>query len=270
MSVRRKALAFVKRDIIEESSYKLAFLLHISGIFFQIFAFFFLSKLVGKGTVPSLQPYGGDYFAFVLVGIAFAGYHMAALGGFASSIREAQVKGTLEAVLLTQTGIRTVVLCSSLYRFLWTSLTIVVYLLIGVMLFGVMIGGANIVGAILVLILTVASSSGLGIISASFVMVFKKGDPLAFAFSGASFLLGGVYYPVAVLPNGLQKVSYILPMRHSLEGMRLSLLQGAPMKEIAPNLIALVIFTVILLPIGLLCFQYAVKRAKIDGSLTHY
>lgn len=270
MSVLRKALAFVKRDVTEESSYKLAFLLHISGIFFQIFAFFFLSKLIGKGTVPSLKPYGGDYFSFVLVGIAFAGYHLTALSGFASSIREAQVKGTLEAVLLTQTGIRTIVLCSSLYRFLWTSLTIVVYLLIGAILFGVTIGGANLLGAILVLVLTIASSSGLGIISASFVMVFKRGDPLAFAFSGASFLLGGVYYPVAVLPHGLQKVSYVLPLRHSLEGMRLSLLKGAPMKVIIPNLLALAGLTVILVPIGLLCFQYAVRRAKMDGSLTHY
>ncbi len=270
MSGVRKALAFVKKDVLEETSYKLAFLLHISGIFFQIFVFFFLSKLIGRESVPALKPYGGDYFAFVLIGIAFAGYHMAALSGFSTSIREAQMKGTLEAVLLTQTGIRSVVLCSSLYRFLWTSLTIVAYLLIGAVLFGVTIGGANALGALLVLVLTIASSSGLGIISASFVMVFKRGDPLAFAFSGASFLLGGVYYPVAVLPGWLQKVSYILPLRHSLEGMRLSLLKGAPMSVIAPNVLALVGFTVILLPIGLVCFQYAVNRAKMDGSLTHY
>jgi len=270
MFVLRKALAFVKRDIVEETSYKLAFLMRVSGIFFAVFTFFFLSKLIGKGTVPHLEPYGGDYFSFVLIGIAFSGYHQVALSGFSRSIREAQMKGTLEAVLLTQTGIPAIVLCSSLYRFIWSSLTVVIYLLIGIIVFGVSVGGANVVGAFVVLLLTITSFSGIGVISASFVMVFKKGDPLAFALSGASFLLGGVYYPVAVLPSWLQKISYFLPIRHSLEGMRLCLLRQAPLKVIAPNLIALVGFTIILLPLSLLCFRYAVRKAKIDGSLTHY
>ncbi len=270
MSVFRKALAFVEKDIIEESSYKLAFLLRISGIFFQVFAFFFLSKLIEKGTARSLEPYGGDYFPFVLVGIAFSGYHQAALSGFSSSIREAQMKGTLEAVLLTQTGIGEVILYSSLYPFIWTSVTILIYLAFGAAFLGVKFGGANAPGVILVLILTIASFSGIGIISASFVMVFKKGDPLAFALSGASFLLGGVYYPVAVLPVWLQKVSYLLPMRHSLEGMRLCLLGQAPLRLVVPKLIALACFAAVLLPVGLLCFRRAVKKAKMDGSLTQY
>ena len=132
------------------------------------------------------------------------------------------------------------------------------------------VAGANLLGALLVLVLTIASFSGIGIISASFVMVFKRGDPLAFAFSGASYLLGGVYYPVAVLPSWLQKISYLLPIRHSLEGIRLCLLGRASLKMIAPNLIALLCFTAVLPPSGLLCFQRAVRRANMDGSLTHY
>ena len=270
MSVVRKPLAFISRDIIEEASYKLAFLMRIGGVFLASFTFFFLSKLIGKGTVPYLQPYGGDYFSFVLIGIAFAGYNQMALSGFSRRIREAQMKGTLEAVLLTQTSIPTIVLCSALYTFIWTSFTVVLYLLVGVVVLGVRMSGANLPGALLVLVLTVASFSGVGIISASFVMVFKKGDPLAFTLTAASFLLGGVYYPVAVLPSALQKISYILPIRHSLDAMRLCLLRQASFKMIAPNVIALTVFSAILLPLGFLCFQYAVKRAKIAGSLTHY
>jgi len=270
MSLLRKPLAFIRRDIIEEASYKLAFLLRLGGIFFASFTFFFLSKLIGKAAVPYLERYGGDYFSFVLIGIAFSGYLQVALSGFSRSIREAQMKGTLEAVLVTQTGIPTIVFCSSLYSFIWTSLTVVVYLLVGVIVFGVRMNGANVLGAFLVLVLTIASFSGVGIISASFVMVFKRGDPLAFAISGASFLLGGVYYPIAVLPEWLQKISYFLPIRHSLEGMRLCLLRQASFKMIAPSLAALVGFAAVLLPVGFLCFQHAVKKAKIDGSLTHY
>jgi len=45
----------------------------------------------------------------------------------------------------------------SLYRFIWTSLTIVLYLLIGMILFGVKMGGANLLWALLVLVVTIAS-----------------------------------------------------------------------------------------------------------------
>lgn len=270
MSLFRKPLAFIRRDFIEEASYKLAFLMRLGSIFLSSLTFFFLSKLIGKGSLPYLKPYGGDYFSFVLIGIALSGYLQMALSGFSRSMREAQLKGTLEAVLLTRTSISAIILCSSLYAFMWTSLTVVVYLLVGVAVFGMKMTGANLPGALLMLILTIASFCGIGIISASFVMVFKKGDPLAFAISAASFLLGGVYYPVAVLPSGLQKISYFLPIRHSLDGMRLCLLKQASFEMIAPNLIALVSFSAVLLPLGLLCFQYAVKRAKIAGSLTHY
>ncbi len=270
MSVFAKPLAFIKRDIVEEMSYRFAFLMRLGGIVLVAFTLSFLSKLIGKAAVPYLRPYGGDYFSFVLIGIAFSGYLQVAVSEFSRSIRDAQMKGTLEAVLATPTGIPTIVFCSSLYRFVWTSLTVVLYLLIGGIIFGVRMTGANLLGALLILLLTIASFSGIGIISASFVMVFKKGDPLALALFGASVLLGGVYYPIAVLPPWLQKISYVVPIRHSLEGMRLCLLRQASFQMIAPSVMALVGFAAVLLPLGFLCFRYAVKRAKIDGSLTHY
>jgi ABC-2 type transport system permease protein len=52
--------------------------------------------------------------------------------------------------------------------------------------------------------------------------------------------------------------------------MRLALLQGASWSQLAPDILALVIFALILLPLSLTAFRYAVHRAKVEGSLTHY
>lgn len=270
MSYLRKPVAFLIRDVREEASYKLAFIMRTAGVFLATFTFFFLSKLIGKATVPYLTAYGGDYFSFVLIGIAFSGYHQVALSGFSRRIREAQMKGTLEAVLLTQTGIPTIIFCSALYPLLWTTLSVVLYFVVGIVILGAKISSGNVPGAFLILLLTITSFCGIGIMSASFVMVFKKGDPLAVIVSATSFLLGGVYYPIAVLPDWLQKVSYFLPIRHSLEGMRLCLLGQASFRTIVPSILALTVLTAILLPLGFLSFQYAVRRAKIAGSLAHY
>ncbi len=265
-----KPLAFIWRDFIVETSYKFAFFIQLFGIFISTLTFFFLSKLLGDVGVSYLKPYGGNYFSFVLIGVAFYSYLGVSIRSLSESIREGQMLGTLEALLVTQTEIPTIIISSSLYSFIWASFRVAVYLLLGVFVFDVNMGNANLVGALVILLLTIISFGSLGIISASFIMIMKRGDPIGWMFTSVSGLLGGLYYPISVLPNWLQKFSYLLPVTYSLEGMRLALLKGYSLSELIPNILALVIFSIIMLPLGILIFGYAVKRAKRDGTLTQY
>ena len=270
VSFIEKSLAFLWRDFINEASYKFAFFLQLVGILVSIITYFFLSKLLGDIGVPYLKPYGGNYFSFILIGVAFFSYLRISIDGISKSIREGQMLGTLEALLVTQTGIPTIIISSSLYSFIFASFKVAVYLLLGVFVFGVNMGNANFAGALLILFLTIISFSSFGIISASFVMVLKRGDPISSIFTSVSGILGGLYYPVSVLPGWLQKLSYLLPVTYSLEGMRLALLQGYSLRELMPNIVALLLFSIIMLPLSIFIFGYAVKRAKIDGTLTQY
>ena len=98
----------------------------------------------------------------------------------------------------------------------------------------------------------------------------NRGDPIQWGVSALNGLLGGVYYPVAILPPVLAGLARLLPITYSLHAMRLALLQGASWNELALDILALVIFSVILVPLSLVAFRYAVHRAKVEGSLTHY
>ena len=266
----RKPLAFVCRDFINESSYKLAFVTQVAGIFFTTVVWFFLSNLFGNSVSPYLKKYGGDYFSFVLIGISFTNYLEVSLRSFSSSIRSAQTLGTLEAMLVTQTKVQMIIFSSSLYSFIMTSFRVVVYLLCGAIFFGLPMGKANYSGACLILTITIACFCSLGIISASFIMVFKKGNPLNWIFVNLSWLLGGVLYPISVLPEWLEKISYLLPITYSLEGMRMALIRGHTIHDLLPNIIPLLGFTVVLLPLSMSVFKFSVKRAKMEGSLIQY
>ena len=101
-------------------------------------------------------------------------------------------------------------------------------------------------------------------------MAFKRGNPINWLFTSASLLLGGVYYPVSVLPDWLQQVSAFLPMTHALEGIRLAMLQGHNLQMLSTSVLGLGLFTIIVLPLSLVMFQFAVRQAKIHGSLTQY
>ena len=270
ISCIEKPLAFIWRDIINEATYKLAFIMQFFNAFILILTLFFLSKLLGDVGVSYLKPYGGDYFDFVLIGIAFFSYLDVSMKELSKVIREGQMLGTLEALLVTQTNIPTIIISSTFYSFLWATFQVSAYLILGTLLFGINLGNANIVSALSILLLTIISFSSLGIISASFVMILKKGDPVAWIFGAVSSFLGGVYYPISVLPGWLQKISYLLPVTYSLEAMRLALLKGYSISDLAPTILVLIAFSVTMLPLSIFIFKYAVRRAKTDGSLTHY
>jgi len=266
----QKMVAFIKRDFSITASYRLSFFFQFFGILFSVVTFYFIAKLFGKAAVPYLSSYGGDYFSFVLIGIAFSDYLGVGLSSFAGTIRQGQMLGTLEAMLVTPTRVHSIVLFSSIWQFLLTSIRVLAYILLGVFFFGVSITRPNIPAAFLVLILTVLAFSSLGIISASFIMVFKRGDPLNWLMGSFSTLFGGVLFPITILPGWLQTISYFLPITYSLRAMRHALLQSYPFRALGFDILILALFSAILLPLGVYAFGVGVRRAKKDGSLTHY
>ena len=264
-----RAFAFLRRDLRLQLSYRFAFLLQVFGVFFNLLVFFFLSKLIGPSAASYLSNYGGDYFAFVLIGLAFAGYFGVGLQGFANTIREAQTTGALEAMLLTPTRLSTVVLSSSIYDYGFVTFQVLVYLVFGWLFFDVRLHG-NLPAALVILLLTIVVMTAVGVLAASFIMVLKRGDPVTWLFSSLGLLLGGVYYPVDLMPSWLQMLSRVLPITYSLDAMRRALLTDASFAELMPNMAALAVFALVLTPLSLAVFRKAVHKAKVDGSLAHF
>jgi len=84
-----------------------------------------------------------------------------------------------------------------------------------------------------------------------------------------SGLVGGMMYPVSVLPGPLRLLARLIPVTCSLEGMRAALLAGAGWRELWPSIVALLLFAVILIPLSFVVFAWALRRTKVTGTLTH-
>ncbi|MBL7198406.1 MAG: ABC transporter permease [Candidatus Omnitrophica bacterium] len=266
----RKVFAFIKKDFLSHISYKMAFVIRWFGIFISIFTFYYLSKLIGHQSSGHLASYGGDYFPFILVGIAATSYIGTSLGSFASKISQEQRIGTLEMMLVTPTRLSTIIISLSLYSFIFATINVLIYLGFGCYFLGVDFSNANLPAALIILILTIISFSSIGIISASFIIVFKRGDPIMWAISGLSQLFGGVFFPVTIFPKYLQLISYSIPITYSLRSLRYALLKGYSLQALLPDILVLLVFSVILLPLSVVAFNWAVKRAKKAGTLAFY
>jgi ABC-2 type transport system permease protein len=268
-TLRKLSMLFL-RDLAVARSYRAAFVLELFYALFGVASFYFLSKFIASPELERSLPQGTSYFSFVLVGLAFFDYLTVALHTFDESLQNARQNGTLENLLVTQTSLPVILAGSSLYPFVLLSLRTVIYLGWGAVLFGFPWRGANLSGALLILMASILACSGLGILSASYLLVFKRGNPFNWAIMGLSSVVGGMMYPVSVLPVWLQHIARLVPITYALEGMRAALLDHAALQDLWPSLAALLIFAAILLPISFVVFSWALRRTKIAGTLTHF
>jgi ABC-2 type transport system permease protein len=232
----------------------------------MLLAFWFVARLMGD-QVPQLERYGGNYFSFVLLAYAPLEYLRVSIWGFSARIREAQSLGTLEALLVTPVGIPTVLFGSVAYPFAWATLRAVGFLLIAGWADD-RLGAARWDAVALMFLLSMVVFGAIGILSASFIMVFKKGDPISPLFFGASTLFSGLFFPTQML-GPLQWISKLMPLTYAAETSRLGML-GATWTELAPELAKLALFAAALIPTAAWAFRHALDRARRDGTLAHY
>src|SRR5712691_8111685 len=266
----RELWFFFWRDLSIARTYRTVFILEAIEALFGAAMFYYVARFVDTPALQHALPQGGSYFAFSLVGFVFLDYLNAALDTFDRGLEEARDTGTLEHLLITQTSLPVFVVGSAIYPFVATTLRIVIYVAWAAALFGFPLHAANWLAVFAVLLVTLLAFSGLGILSASYLLLFKRGNPAKWFFLGVSSVLGGMMYPVSVLPQNLQRVARLVPITYSLEGMRAALLGRAGLAELWPSLRALLLFSIILLPLAFVVFSWALRRTKVTGTLTHF
>jgi ABC-2 type transport system permease protein len=265
-----KIWILMRRDFIEEVSYRLNILIEVCGVLVYSGIFYFVAKVFSGSAAPYLARYRGDYFSFVLIGLAFTGYLNVGLHTFVNVIRNEQMMGTLEVILSTPTPLSVVLGARLLFNFLHNSLILISYFAFGVFLMGASYAGANWAAVPLIVLMSLAAFASLGIISAGFIIIYKRGDPINTVFGFTASLLGGVFFPVEVMPPFLQKIAAFVPLTYTLRLMRDALMRGAGFSALAPDLLILAALCAVLIPAGILFLSFALRRAKRDGTLTHY
>lgn len=267
--ILRDIWLFFWRDLSIARTYRTVFVFEAIEALFGAAMFYYIARFVDTPGLQSALPQGGSYFAFSLVGFVFLDYLNAALDTYDRSLEEARDSGTLEHLLVTQTSLPVFVAGSAIYPFAATTLRIVVYVAWAAALFHFPLNNANWLSVFTVLLVTLLAFSGLGILSASYLLIFKRGNPAKWFFLGISSVAGGMLFPVSILPDWLQLVARFNPVTYALEAMRAALLGGASLAELWRPIAILLLFALVLLPVSMFTFAWSLRRTKITGTLTH-
>lgn len=263
-SLPRKTLdtlsGYVRIDLVEERMFPAATILRYLAVVFPVLLYFYQSSFLGSGR---------DSFAFMLIGTAIAAGLQDALTGLTSRLQFAQERGTLETYLVEPVPWALIPVAMNI----WRSVTGAI-LTCAMIAFGALLGApVHIAGAplaLLVLFLGIVACNAVGTLAASFLVLFKRGEPVIMFYGLASSVLGGALFPVSVLPEWLRWLSYLVPHSYVIDSSRKLLMENPPTDGMSPlwSIVWLFAFCVIVFSAGLFIFDRALKLARRLGILS--
>src|SRR5262249_53416463 len=227
---------------------------------------FIAKELTQQGVVSGEQ--ANDLLLFLLVGTLVWAYLSAILDDISLYVTLERWEGTI-IYTLWPTGPRVAHLIGTavfgvLHALVRTSLI----LLIVMPFFSLDLSAANWGTAALVIALGSVSLIGLGILTGVLPLLYpERGEQMSFMVQAVVLLVSGVYYSVDVLPGWLRVFSVLSPATYFLDGVRGALIEGATPVDVAADLAMLVVFAVVLIPLGIAVFSAAERWAKRTGRL---
>jgi ABC-2 type transport system permease protein len=261
--------AFVRRDAASELSYRLPFALDLASTALSLALFFYLGRFIDRTGLTGEVGVGTNYFSFLITGLLLLTVAGTALGAFAGRVREDQVTGTFEALLAAPISPSVIIAGSGAYAVLRQAAELVVSVALAVIVFGVrpQLGWEAAVVVLVALPAFLVFFAAAGIAIAALTVVVKKVTAVLGLVTSGLALLGGVYYPVSVLPQPLEAVAQVIPFTWGAEVVRAGLFEG---ELRTGRLIGLVVAAAVALPVSLWLFDRAIARAKRSGTLAQY
>ena len=177
-------------------------------------------------------------------------------------------EGTIEYTLMAPISRLTHMAGQTLFAVLYSLLFTGVILGVTVVLFEIDLRDANLAGGTLMMLAGSLSFIGVGIMGSVLPLLFpERGSQMTHVIIALLLLVSGVYYPVEVLPEILQKLARISPATYVLDGTRRALMEGTPSSQLWPYIWPTLIMGVLAIPFGLWVFGQAERYAKRTGKL---
>jgi ABC-2 type transport system permease protein len=247
--------------------------LFIWPVIFPLSYIFTAHALSGKNGIGLAQFYSitgiKDYAGYMAIGTIIWMWQNVVLWNVGGSLRNEQMRGTLESNWLSPTWRFAYLLGSSAPQLLSMLMFLTVSALEFVFIFGVQFEGSLWL-TLLAILFAVPSIYGLGFAFASIVINVKEANAFVFLVRGMVMVFCGITYPISVLPEWMRHVSAWLPQTYIIHAVRTAALSNEGLPAIAFDLKMLAMFGALWLTMGYLAFNWMERRARRTGAIGQY
>ncbi len=208
------------------------------------------------------------YMTFLLIGALIWSYLSMIFDILSETVQWERWEGTIEYTFMSPTSRVTHLLGMGVYAIVYGIIRTALVLGVAMLAFDLDLGNANYVAAVVVLAVCSISLVGFGVVAAVMPLLSpEKGQQVTYIVSALLLLVSGVYYPVNVLPEWMQKLAAVSPVTYGLEGTRAALRDGAGVVELWSSIWPLLVMGVVFVPLGIWVFHLGERYAKRTGKL---
>jgi ABC-2 type transport system permease protein len=224
----------------------------------------------GSGMQLFIQTTGAsDFIGYIVIGTTVWMWQNVVLWDIGFSLRNEQMRGTLESNWLSPTWRFSYLLGATGPQIISMLMFISITALEFGLLFGVRLNG-SIWMILLMMLAAIPSIYGLGFAFASLVITVKEANAFVFLVRGLVMIFCGITFPVILLPEWMQSVARWLPQTYLIHGMRAAAFSNADLADLAPDLIPLLGFGLFWLVVGYSTFLWMERRARRNGAIGQY
>jgi len=207
------------------------------------------------GVVPG----NPNYFEFMAPGLMAMNIMMAAMIGLAGSISRERESGTLDGIVAAPISRLSIVLGKSISQIVRGLLQAVLTLILALVLFNVVIHG-NIGLLALLLLLTVFSFIGLGIMISSLASQQETAMTIMMTITFPMLFLSGALFPIQQMPVPMQWISKILPLTYAVSALRKCIVLGTGINGMLPEIWVMIGFGVVFTALAIPVFNQVITR----------
>lgn len=265
-----KIPAFMRRDLLVLLSYRAALTSDLLFIGIQAVLFGFVAELIDPSKLPSYGGVQASYFDFVMIGVVFATVSGLLLQRVATALRQEQMIGTLEALLVSPVSPGTVQAGSVAFDLFFIPLRMGALLLAVSLGFGLGYDPSGILPSLTVMAAFIPFLWGLGLLTAAVIVTFRRGEGFLAVLMSVLGLASGAFFPLSLLPSWIQTLAEANPVAIAMEATREALIGGSGWEGIGGDILLLIPISAGTVAAGVWAFRAALAREHRRGTLGLY
>lgn len=254
----------MRRDLYVFVSYRTRLASQALTSVFSLTLFYYVSRLVHVTGFTS-----DSYFGFVVVGIALVTVLYSCFS-VAELVRQELVAGTFERLLLSPFGAIRSVVAMTLFPLLYSFLMAAITLGIGWAVFGLQLHWTTVPLSIPAMCLALLAFMPFGLLFAALTVSTKQGNVGTAWVIALISIVGGLYFPISLLPEWVQTAAKLQPFTPATEVLRHLLVNSPQTTSTGVAVAKLAGFTVVLLPASVFALYKAIRLGQRRGTIIEY
>jgi ABC-2 type transport system permease protein len=218
----------------------------------------FILQPISVTSVPLISGVSSS-FQFLAPGFMALTVITGSLQGVASAISREKEQGTMDGLLVAPIPHRSIILGKVAAQTVRGLIQGFLILGLSMLLFGVQVYGSPVI-MLFVMVLGTASFVGVGIIMTAVAPDQETAQMMTMLLQFPMMFISGILFPIDQLPAWLQYIGQALPLYYAADALRKVIILNATMTAIMPDVIILVVYTVLTMTVAIPLFERAMRR----------